>query len=71
MMDEIEHDMHYSIERWANLNDGVMSYHRSFEAWKAKIETLRKYWLSQERLDNFLKEYEEYIAKFEKKYGKN
>ena len=71
MMDEIEHDMKYSIPRWANLNDGVMSYHKSFEAWKAKIETLRKYWLSQERLDNFLKEYEEYIAKFEKKYGKN
>ena len=71
MMDEIEHDMQYSIPRWANLNDGVMSYHKSMEAWLGKIETLRKYWLSQERLDNFLREYEEYIEKFEKKWGKD
>lgn len=71
MMAQIEHDMKYSIPRWANLNDGVMAYHKSMEAWLGKIETLRQYWLSPERLENFIKEYDEFIAKFDKKFNKS
>ncbi|MBP5231678.1 MAG: CotH kinase family protein, partial [Clostridia bacterium] len=67
MMDEIEHDMQYSIPRWASVHDGVMTYHQSFSSWKSKIDSLREYWMSEKRHQNFLNEYDEYIEKFAKK----
>ncbi|MBQ3935135.1 MAG: CotH kinase family protein [Clostridia bacterium] len=67
MMDQIEHDMQYSIPRWAVINDGVMGYHKSMDAWLGKIAQLKEYWLSEKRHENFLNEYETYIEKFAKK----
>ena len=50
-------DMHYTIDRWKNAPYQEMNYHKSMAEWQTNVDQVKKYYLSQERLDAMISEF--------------
>lgn len=60
MRDQIINDMEYSIPRWSHTT--FIRYHKNMNNWLLDLEEIQEEWLCQKRLDNLIREFEEYLG---------